>query len=188
MDFDDVHSGKEAVQVGGDDLFRPHEEPRRPRRVLLGHLARPADGHEPRQGGGRLDAGKPLLAEGIANPHGQVQAHVGDVGEGPAGVIGHRRQDGENHLLEVRIGLSPGLVGQRRVVEDVDAGLGEQSQELTQTLPGALHQVGRHLPNERQLLDRSQPVHGALHHPGRDLLFEAGHPHHKELGQVRTHD
>ena len=52
VDFDDVHSGEEAMQVGGDDLFHPDEEPGWPRRVLLGRLARHTDGHEPRQGGG----------------------------------------------------------------------------------------------------------------------------------------
>ena len=137
---------------------------------------------------GRLDARKPLVAERITDSYGQVQTHVGDVGEGPARVIGHRRQDGEDHPLEIRVGVRPLRVGQRRVVEDVDSGLGEQGQELTQNLPRALHQVGRHLANARQLLGRSQPVHGALHHPGRNLLFEAGHTHHEELGEVRADD
>ena len=176
------------MQVGRDDLFHPHEEPRWSRRVLLGRLTRHSDGHEPRQGGGHLNAGKPFVAERITDPHGQVQAHVGDVGEGPAGVIGHRRQDGEDRPLEIRVGLSPLPIGQRRVVEDVDPVLGEQGQELTHDLPRALHQVGRLLANKRQLLGRSQPVHGALHHAGCHLLFEAGHTHHEELGEIRADD
>ena len=188
MRLDDLHAGEEAGQVGGDDLFQPHEESGSTGRTLVGRLARQADGHQTRQGGRRLDAGKALVAERIPDSHGQVQAHVGDVGKGAAGVIGHRRQDGEDDPLEVTVGLRPVLLAQRRVVEDVDAGLGEQGHELTEDLPRALHQVGRRLANERQLLGRRQPVHGALHHPSRHLVLEAGHPHHEELGEVRADD
>ena len=75
--------------------------------------------------GGSFDASKPLVAQRITDAYRQVQTHVGDVREGSARVVGHRRQDGEDHPLEIRVGLSPMRVGQCRVVENVDAGLGE---------------------------------------------------------------
>jgi hypothetical protein len=184
----DLHPGKQAGQVRGDELLQPYQDQGAHLPVTLRGLARHGDGHEARQGVGDLDAGKSLPAEGIADHHGLIQALVGDVGEGTSGVIGQRRQDREDHPLEIRVGRRPVRLGQGGVIEDVDAGLGELRQELAQDRSGALHQFPCDLADLRQLLPRRQPVDGGFHHRGRHLLFEAGYPHHEELGEIRADD
>ncbi len=82
-------AGEEQAEVGADDLFEPDP-------AMLGD-----HGHEPGQRRRHLDAGKTLVARGAAHEHGQVEAEVRDVGEGPAGIERQRRDDGQHVVDEV---------------------------------------------------------------------------------------
>ncbi len=70
---------------------------------------------------GSLTRANRSVPGGVADHEGEVQAHVGDVGERPARIHGKGRQDGKDDFLEIAVsfGLLPG--GERGVVHEPDA-------------------------------------------------------------------
>ena len=88
------------------------------------------DGREARQRVGHFDARKALLAFAIANHHGQVEAEVGDVRKRAARIDGQRRQHRIHHLIEILVDFGFLLVGQRGVIQNVNARLIEFGQQL----------------------------------------------------------
>ena len=146
-------------------------------------------GHEPRhRRAGHLDAREPLFPVLVADQHGEVVAHVGDVRERPPGVERQRREHREDLLLVV--GAERGLLAgvQPRVVDDVDAGGVELGQKLRPDLARLAHDAAGALLHDRQQLLRRVAVGRDLGHARLDLLAQAGDADHEELAEDRADD
>ena len=83
-----------------------------------------------RQTVGNFDAREVLDALRVANQDGQIEAEIGDVREGAAGIEGERRERGKNGFGEIAIGGGGLRLGEVRVFEDVDALFFQSGQNL----------------------------------------------------------
>ena len=91
--------------------------------LLLG-LCGAVYGHQRRQRIGDLDAREALVAVGVADQRGQVQAEVGDVRERPPRIEGQRGQNGKRRFGEVIRGHAQLDFVQLGVIEDSNSALG----------------------------------------------------------------
>jgi len=84
--IDDLHAGEEGVHVGGDDLFDPDIGfLAAGARALAGGSVHARQGHQRGQRIGHFDAGEALVAAGIADEDGEVEAEIGDMRNGRPG-------------------------------------------------------------------------------------------------------
>ena len=135
-----------------------------------------------------LDAREPLLAALVANEHGEVVTHVGDVREGPPRVEGERREHRED--LRREVGVEGGRLGgvEGPVVDHVDAGRVELGAQLAEAGARLFHEVPGALLDERQQLLRRVAVGGDLSDAGVDLLAQARDADHEELAEDGAED
>ena len=145
--------GKERPDVRRDKLLEEKQRARPP--------PRPRPDRSSRNRGrvaGSLTRAKRSVPAGIPDDEGQVEAHVRDVGEGPSGVDGKRRENGEDDLLEVAVRLRPSVPGPAR--HSRECGLprpracGKRSRRRRARF---MHQLLRACANRLQLLSRCEP-------------------------------
>jgi len=181
--LDHVVAREQRPRVCGHQLLEPHERVRAPR---FGPLGR--DRHEPRQRLGHLHAGEAVLAVRAGHHDRDVHAQVRDVREGPTGIERERCKHREDRRGEVGVCHGALRVAQLGVGEQLDAG----GREFALQLPEAVSGRGKHprnpLPHQSELLGCREPVVGDAGDAGCDLLLEAGHANHVELGEVRAED
>jgi hypothetical protein len=91
MRFQHLHAREQRTQMSRDHLLQPNEFKMglRAPALLLGRGGA-VYRNQRRQGIGNLDAREALVALGVADQRGQVQAEVGDVREGAARIEGQR--------------------------------------------------------------------------------------------------
>ena len=148
------------------------------------------DGDQPRELVRDLDAGEEfLVADRVADHHGEVQGQPGDVGERVRRVHGQRRQDREDLLREHGAELVLGLGVEFLPVHEVDVLIGQRRTDLLGVDPGvALLQPVGLLADLLQDLHGAQPGRGGDGEPGGDPALQPGDPDHEELVQVGGED
>ena len=185
----DLEARKQQVEIGRDQLLDPHELAAR--RIVQAEFvpATARRANQPRQERRHLDAGEALPLVPVVDHHGQVQAQVGDVGEGMAGIEGERRQDREDLALEVSTQLAPLLHGKVVVGNDLDPGVPELRQQIV--VPAAIDEfpLGLQVRTDAgQLLGRRHAVRRRLQRAPFELPHQAGDADHEELVQVTAVD
>ena len=148
------------------------------------------DGDQARELVRDLDAGEEfLVADRVADHHGQVQGEPGDVGERVRRVHGQRRQDREDLLREHGAELVLGLRVEFLPVHEVDVLVGQRRADLLGVDPGvALLQPVGLLADLLQDLHGAQPGGGGDGEARGDPALQPGHPDHEELVQVGGED
>ena len=146
-------------------------------------------GDQLRQRVGNLDAGEVLHALGVADQHSQVQAEVGDVGEGPPGVESQRCEHRKNGFGKVAVAGGQLARAQILIVENADAGLFERRQQLrSQTFLRVAQQLFHFAPDGYQLRGGAHVVRPHFRNACLQLCAQPRHPDHEELVQVGPED
>ena len=110
------------------------------------------------------------------------------MGEGTRRVEREWREHGIDVALEILVGkLSLGLI-KIGVVQDVDSRATQLNAKILVRAAAALEQGTGGIANELELLGGCQAIGGQIANTRRDLLLEAGHTHHVELGHVGAED
>ncbi len=178
----DLHPGKQAVEIGLDELLEQDE---------LERLARgPGHRDEPRQRSRDLDpreGGRLLLL--VLELDGERQGQIGDERKRVRGIESEGRQDREDHAFEVSREFLAALGLDLVPGQDPDAGLGEARPQLVPEEAHRLARVAVHdLADRLQLLGRGEAVRAALRDRRFELLVEARDPDHEELVEVGVKD
>ena len=193
---DDLETGEQPVEVGGDHLLDPDQRGRaRRRRPRHRRRARAVGGgvvlhqQQAREVRRHLESSELLAGVAVAHHHRQVDAAIGDVRERMAGVEGERREDGEQLGLETAAQRGLLRVVELAVADDADAALGQAGQEVARpAIVGSLQHRQQALVDGLELLDRRHAVRRRLDHAGLALLEQPRHPDHEELVEVAVED
>ncbi len=179
------HAGEEYVEVGGDEVLGGQEG-----RDRAGGVAGAGHAHEPVDVVGHLHA-REVLSAGCGILHGdrEIEAQPADVGERMGRVDGQRGQDREDLFVEVRRQTRAFLGIEVGPADDRDALVGERRTHGIEEHPGVLVRdlLGAG-SDERQLFTGRESVRGPHRQSGFVASFQAGHPDHVELVEVRGED
>ena len=177
--------GNSGGQIGGDDLFEPHQLGALRLRIALAlGLGGGGERHELGQGIRHFQACKFLLAGTVADSQGQVQTQVRDMRKRASRVEGQRRQHRKDSLLEV-LGGAPELgLAQIGVVEHEDVFGRQRGHQLVEALAGLVQHALQFAANGDQLSPRTHAVRADLHRAGLHLSRKAGDPDHEKFVEV----
>ena len=118
-----------------------------------------------------FDARKKLFTAAVADQHRQVQAQVGDMREGTAGVERQWGQHRKHRIRKIARGPLQLRRGQLGIIVHVDVVLSQFGHELVQAPAGFVLQLLGLPPDGHQLASRAHAVgthfHGACLHLGR---------------------
>ncbi len=167
--------GEQGVEVGLDDLVEQDE----PHRLDL---------EQARQDLRHLDPGEAALAGlRVAQADRDRQAQGRDVRERMTRIDRERRQDRED-LVEEPLAERLVMLGDRRVVDELDAFRGERAADRHEDRRMVGDELEDARTDRRQLLVGGPAVGGAGDLAGLDLLAQAGDPDLEELVEVAGED
>ena len=191
---DDSVAGEQRAEVFGDQIFQQDDVAvtdvgvEAERGIGFGLLV-PGDEDEAGDVVGALQAGEPGDAVTAAQLDDEVEAGIGNRGEGVARIDGLRGQDGVDFVPEVAVEELALLFREVRIAHQAYALVVQlRGQPLAPMLLGAGNQNKHLAPDFGELFGGRHAVRRRGHGPAAVLAIDVRHPDHKEFIEVVVED